>query len=109
MQTVIESMEGFYLRNLDPGSILDVETQSRHYKIEYVGGVGGNEIRISGHPSLCPAPVSAELRGSLKSSGEVQAGYLGRGMRFAFRRLNDEYPVITSAVQDIHQEPDRHN
>jgi hypothetical protein len=29
---------------------------------------------------------------------------VGRGMRFAFRRRNDEYPVITSVVQDIHQE-----
>jgi len=98
MQTVVESTDGFYLCTLAPGAVLDVETQSRHYKIQYVGGV---EILISGHPRLCPAPVAAELRGSLRSSGEVQAGFVGRGLRFAFRRLTDEFPVVTSVVQDI--------
>jgi hypothetical protein len=101
MRATLDATEGIYLRNLDPGAILDVETKSRHYKIEYVGG---DEVLISGHPSLCPAPVSAQLRGSLKSSGEVQPGFLGMGLRLAFRRLNDDLPVITSAVQDIHQE-----
>jgi hypothetical protein len=101
MQAITESLEGVYLHSLDPGSILDVETKSRHYKIEYVGG---DEILISGHPSLCPAPVSAELRGSLESTGEVKAGYVGRGLRLAFRRLSDDLPVVTSPVQDIHQE-----
>jgi hypothetical protein len=107
MQLRTESMDGIYLHDLDPGAILDVETKSRHYKIEYVGG---DEILISGHPALCPAPVSAELRGSLQSTGEVTAGYVGRGLRFAFRRLSDDLPVVTSAVQDIHQEQrHRHN
>jgi hypothetical protein len=101
MDAVTNSRDGIYLRSLDPGSILDVETQGRHYKIEYVGG---NEILISGHPCLCPEPVCAELRGSVKSSGEVKAGFLGRGLRLAFRRLTDDLPVVTSTIRDIHQE-----
>ena len=101
MTAVSESVEGVYLHNLDPGSVLDVETKSRHYKIKYIGG---DEIQISGHPSLCPSPVSAEFHGSLKSSGEVQCGFLGRGMRLAFRRLTDDLPVVTSTIRDIHQE-----
>ena len=100
MQASTESIDGVYLNSLDPGEILDIETKSRHYKIEYVGG---DEVLISGHPSLCPSPVSAQLRGSLESSGEVKRGYVGRGLRLAFRRLGDDLPVVTSAVQDIHR------
>ena len=33
--------------SLAPGSRIDVETKSRHYQIECLGG---NAIRISGHP-----------------------------------------------------------
>jgi len=82
------TMEGIYLRDLASGSILDVETKSRHYRIVYVGG---DEILISGHPRLCPEPVSAELRGSLRGSGEVQAGFIGRGLRLALWRLTDVF------------------
>jgi hypothetical protein len=95
------SLEGIQLNCLDPGSILDVETKSRHYRIEYVGG---DEILIAGHPRLCPAPVPAELCGSLRRSGEVQAGFVGLGLRLSFRRLTDDYPVFTSEIQNIHQE-----
>ena len=101
MQNTRGSLEGIYLNNLDSGSTLDVETKSRHYRIEYVGG---DEILISGHPWLCPTPVLAELRGSLRSSGEVQAGFVGRGLRLSFRRLTDARPVVTSEILDIHQE-----
>jgi len=94
------SSEGVYLHDLDPGTVIDVETKSRHYMIEYVGG---DEIRISGHPSLCPSPIPAELRGSLANTGLVEHGFVGRGMRLEFRRLNDDLPVITSAIVDIKQ------
>ena len=93
-------VQGFYLHDLNPGSVMDVETTSRHYRIEYVGG---DEILISGHPSLCPQPVLAELRGSLAITGVVQHGFVGCGMRLEFRRLNDDLPVITSAIMDIQQ------
>jgi hypothetical protein len=99
MQTVTEWTEGVYLRNLDPGSILDVETKGRHYMIKYLGG---DEILISGHPLLCPTPVSAELCGSVQGS-TVESGFVGRGLRLAFRRLTDDLPVITSPVKEIHQ------
>ena len=101
MTAVSESVEGVYLHDLDPGAVLEVETESRRYKITYVGG---DDILISCHPSLFPSPVSAKFLGSLTSSGEIQFGFLGRGMRLAFRRLSDDLPVITSAIRDIHQE-----
>jgi len=70
MTAVSESVEGVYLHDLDPGSVLDVETKSRRYKIKYLGG---GDILISGHSSLCPSPVSAKFLGSLKSSGEISS------------------------------------
>src|SRR5690242_16141635 len=51
---------------LEPGSVLDVETRSRHYRIECLGG---DSVRISGHPQLCPEPVAARLEGSLNHEG----------------------------------------
>ena len=41
---------------LSPGSQIDVETKSHHYHIECLGG---NAIRIHGHPEYCPMPVVA--------------------------------------------------
>jgi hypothetical protein len=101
MLETTELMGGIYLHDLERGSVIDVETRSHHYRIEYLGG---DEIRISGHPSLCPAPVPAHLRGSLGPSGTLEAGYVGRGMRLAFRRENDEFGVVTSPIADVWQE-----
>src|SRR5580658_5723944 len=65
-------------RSLEPGSVIDVETTTRHYRIECLGG---NSIRISGHPDYCPDPVPAQLHGSLNPEGEFESGLIGRGMR----------------------------
>ena len=46
MDTSVEMVD---CQNLTPGSLLDVETKTRHYKIECLGG---NKIRISGHPEF---------------------------------------------------------
>ena len=58
-------------RNLPPGSLIDVETQSRNYHIECMGG---NSIRVSGHPEFCPNPVMASLQGSLDRDGTLETG-----------------------------------
>jgi len=99
MHGVTDLVDGVYLYNLHPGSILDVETRSRHYRVEYMGG---DEIRISGHPDYCPYPVRAELLGSLGSNGVVH-GFLGRGMRLEYCRLSDGLPVITSVINNIRE------
>ena len=100
MEALTESVTGIYLRNLELGSVLAVETKSRHYTIRYVGG---DRVLISGHPTLCPQPVSAELCGSIRG-GQLEAGFVGEGLCLTFRRLTDEFPVITSAIQTVHQE-----
>jgi hypothetical protein len=80
--------------SLAPGSRIEVETTSRHYQIECLGG---NSVRISGHPEYCPNPVPARLHGSLDKERGLEFGLIGRGMRFIFL-LNDDRPVTTSRV-----------
>jgi hypothetical protein len=84
--------------NLVRGSLIDVETKSRHYMIECLGG---SAIRISGHPEYCPEPVTARLHGSLNREGELELGLIGRGMRLKFF-LNESLPITTSRVLHVH-------
>jgi len=59
--------------SLRPGSLIDVETNSRHYRIECLGG---SAIRISGHPEYCLTPVAAHLHGSIDSEGSLDLGLI---------------------------------
>jgi len=88
-------------RNLVPGSLIDVQTQSRHYRIEYLGG---NSIRVSGHPEFCPQPVLASLQGSLDRDGTLETGFIACGMRMIFV-LDDAHPITTSRVVHVRVEP----
>jgi hypothetical protein len=85
-------------KNLLRGSSIEVETKSRHYHIECLGG---NSIRISGHPEYCPDPVPAYLHGSFNQEGKLELGLIGRGMRMMVL-LNDSRPVTTSRVLHVH-------
>jgi hypothetical protein len=98
MTTPSEVLEGVDLKSLRPGSWIEVETKSRHYHIECLGG---DAIRISGHPEYCPNPVPAHLRGSIDKEGELELGVIERGMRLMFL-LNDERHVTTSGVISVH-------
>jgi hypothetical protein len=80
--------------SLASGSVIDVETKSRHYRIECLGG---NAISISGHPEYCPEPVSARLHGSVDKQGILESGVIGRGMRLTFL-LNERQPITTTRV-----------
>jgi hypothetical protein len=98
MTETAELLEGVYLSSLHTGSAIDLETKSRHYRIECLER---DRIRISGHPQWCPAPVLARLHGSRGGSGEFKAGFIGRGMRLVFQRLDDHIAVTTSEITDI--------
>jgi hypothetical protein len=91
-------------KNLNPGAMIDVETKSRHYRIEYLGG---NSIRVSGHPEYCPDPVPANLRGSLDQDGCLELGSIVCGMKLIFV-LRGDRPVTTSRVVQVSvEQPDR--
>ena len=92
------SAEMVNCNNLAQGSLIDVETKSRHYRIECLGG---NAIRISGHPELCPDPVPAQIHGSVNREGALELGLIGRGMRLIFL-LDMSRPVTTSRVLHVH-------
>jgi hypothetical protein len=98
MREKAELLDGVYLSSLDAGSTIDLETRSRHYRIEYLEG---DRIRISGHPRWCPTPTLARLCGSRGGSDGFAEGYIGCRMRLVFERLEDRIPVTTSEVTDI--------
>jgi len=87
--------------SLARGSVIDVETKSRHYRIECLGG---NAISISGHPKYCPQPVSARLHGSVDKQGALEFGVIGRGMRLRFL-LDERHPVTTTRVVRLRVDP----
>jgi hypothetical protein len=91
-------LDGVYLSSLDMGSIVDLETKSRHYRIEYLEG---DRVRISGHPRWCPTPTLARVCGSRGGSEGFAENYIGCHMRLVFERLEDSVPVTTSEITDI--------
>ncbi len=82
---------------LAAGTLIDVVTKSRTYHVECLGG---NSVRISGHPDLCPSPTPAQLQGSVSKTGGLEFGRIERGSRLMFF-LNGNRPVNTSAVVSI--------
>jgi len=95
--TIMLSTQLLDCRNLVPGSLIDVQTKSRHYRIEYLGG---NSIRVSGHPEFCPNPVVASLQGSLDRDGTLETGFIACGMRLIFL-LDDTHAITTSRVVHV--------
>jgi hypothetical protein len=95
---IMLSTEILDCRNLAPGSLIDVETKSRHYQIECLGG---DAIRISGHPEYCPKPVKAKLQGCVDPYGVLEFGVVGCGKRMRFM-LDEYHPITTSTVVHIH-------
>jgi len=100
MTTPAEAPEGLDLSSVSPGSTIDIETVNRQYRIECLGG---DLIRICGHPDFCPSPASALLRGSLDDDGTVEGGRIGPGKRLMYF-LEDRGPVSTSKVVSVHVE-----
>ena len=98
MPAFSDGVEDVDVNHLSPGSMIDVETKSRHYHIECLGG---NDIRISGHPDYCPDPVPAQLHGSIGKEGTLESGHIERGQRLMFL-LDDDRPVVTSRVISLH-------
>jgi hypothetical protein len=96
----MKSVESLDCAQLSPGSIVDVETRTRHYRIECLGG---HAVRVSGHPQYCPSPVDAELEGSLTHEGALDAGMIECGQRLLLL-LNERLPVTTSKVLHVHVE-----
>ena len=95
VQSEIEG--GVHLRNMAPGTVLEVETQNRAYRIEYQG-LG--RALISGHPVFCPKPTPVVIHGSTWGGSMLKAGYIGRGMHLEFGHPQYE-PITTSLILEV--------
>jgi hypothetical protein len=84
-------------QSLPPGSLVDVETKNRHYRIECLGG---HEARISGHPEICPEPTPVKLQGSSDKQGVLEPGLISPGRYLQFL-TPDRRPVKTSRVLKV--------
>jgi hypothetical protein len=100
MPTATKLLEGVDLKSLRAGSLIDVETESRHYRIECLGG---DAIRISGHPEYCPKPVEAGLQGSVDEDGNVDLSVIEPGARLVF--FLNHRPVTTSRIVRVEVNP----
>ncbi len=90
---------GVHLRDLPPGTVLEVRTQNRSYRIVHRGC---GEAWISGHPEFCPQPVLVQIHGSTWGGSMIKESYIGRGMRLEFRHPSSP-PITTSCIVDIRQ------
>jgi len=94
--------EGFYLGDLAEGTILDIETKNRHYRLVKRSDT---RVHLSGHPTLCPEPIEVEFQGSF-GTGSLSApdpGFIGRGMYLVFKHPSLEQVIATSRILDIHK------
>jgi hypothetical protein len=91
IQSEIEG--GVHLRDLPPGTVLEVETKNRAYTIRYKGR---GRALISGHPVFCPEPIEVTIHGSTWGGSMIKADYIGRGMHLEFG--HPQYQPITTSV-----------
>lgn len=75
VQSEIEG--GVYLRNLLPGTVLEIETMDWICTLTYCGE---NEAWVSGHPEFCPEPVRVFIAGSTWGGSMLKQYFIGRGM-----------------------------
>jgi hypothetical protein len=88
---------GVYLKDLDKGTKLEVQTENRVYQIVVQEG---SKALISGHPEFCPEPVLVSIHGSSWGGSMLKMAFIGRGMHLEFR--HPEYrTVITSPIVEI--------
>lgn len=91
VQSEIEG--GVHLRDVVPGTVLEVRTQNRAYILEYRGS---GQALISGHPVFCPQPVLVDIHGSTWGGSMLKERFIGRGMCLEFAPPTN--PTITTSV-----------
>ena len=94
---------GVYLKNLEPGTVLQVRTLNHSYTILYQGW---DRATISGHPVFCPEPTPVTILGSTWGGSMLKARFIGRGMHLEFAH-QDSDPIRTSRIVEVRAECDR--
>jgi hypothetical protein len=97
IQSEIEG--GVHLQDLAPGTVLEVQTRNRTYRI--VSERDG-EAWISGHPVYCPDPILVSIHGSTWGGSMIREHYIGRGLHLEFG--HPEFRAITtSRILDVQE------
>jgi hypothetical protein len=95
VQSEIEG--GVHLRDVEPGTVLEIKTENRAYTIRYEGSGRG---LISGHPVFCPEPTLVTIHGSTWGGSMIKSDYIGRGMHLEFG--HPAYlPITTSVILQV--------
>ncbi len=97
VQSEIEG--GVHLRDLTPGTVLEVRTRNRAYTIQYRGS---GQALISGHPVFCPEPVLVNIHGSTWGGSMLKERYIGRGMCLEFG-CPAHQPITTSVIVEVRE------
>ncbi len=88
---------GVHLRDVLPGTVIEVETENRAYTIRYEGC---GRALISGHPVFCPEPTLVTIHGSTWGGSMIKADYIGRGMHLEFGHAPN-LPITTSMILQV--------
>jgi hypothetical protein len=99
VQSEIEG--GVHLRDVVPGTVLEVRTQNRAYTIEYQGS---GQALISGHPIFCPEPVLVNIHGSTWGGSMLKERFIGRGMCLEFAPPTNP-AITTSVIVEVRETP----
>ena len=97
VQSEIEG--GVHLRDIAPGTMLEVRTQNREYTIHYKGS---GQALISGHPIFCPEPVLVNIHGSTWGGSMLKERFIGRGMCLEFAPPTN-LAITTSVIVDVRE------
>jgi hypothetical protein len=97
VQSEIEG--GVHLRDVVPGTVLEVRTQNREYTIQYQGS---GQALISGHPVFCPEPVLVNIHGSTWGGSMLKERFIGRGMCLEFAHPT-YLPITTSVIVEVRE------
>jgi hypothetical protein len=98
VQSEIEG--GVFLSDLQPRTILQIQTQHHCYTAVFLGD---NQALIWGHPKFCPRPVPVSIAGSTWGGTMIKSRFVGRGMRLEFHHPAYSTPIVTSPIQAINE------
>jgi hypothetical protein len=93
---------GVFLESLPPATVLLIRTQHHSYTAVLLGG---SQALISGHPHYCPQPVLVSIAGSTWGGSMLKLHFVGRGMHLEFHHPEYQTPIVTSAIEEIHETP----
>jgi hypothetical protein len=97
VQSEIEG--GVHLRDLLPGTVLEIETVDWICTLTYCGE---NEAWVSGHPQICPEPLRVLVAGSTWGGSMLKQYYIGRGMHLELLQPAHR-TILTAPILEIRE------